>query len=62
MKFAIGDIQILNEEEREKQLGEWNETARAYPSEKCIHDLILGDLESRTNQEAVVIEGGRGYT
>jgi amino acid adenylation domain-containing protein/non-ribosomal peptide synthase protein (TIGR01720 family) len=62
MKFSIGDIQILNEEEREKQLGEWNETEREYPSEKNLHELILGDVGARSAQEAVIVEGSRVYT
>jgi amino acid adenylation domain-containing protein/non-ribosomal peptide synthase protein (TIGR01720 family) len=53
---------FFSQEEREKQLGEWNETEREYPSEKNLHELILGDVGARSAQEAVIVEGNRAYT
>jgi non-ribosomal peptide synthetase component F len=38
---AVGEIPMLNTEERHQLLVEWNDTVRAYPREKCIHQLWL---------------------
>jgi amino acid adenylation domain-containing protein/non-ribosomal peptide synthase protein (TIGR01720 family) len=53
---AIGEIPMLNTEERHQLLVEWNDTVRAYPREKCIHQLFESQVERTPNAVAVVWE------
>ncbi|MBD2281009.1 non-ribosomal peptide synthetase, partial [Aphanizomenon flos-aquae] len=53
---AVGEIPMLNTEERHQLLVEWNDTVRAYPREKCIHQLFESQVERTPNAVAVVWE------
>jgi len=53
---AVGEIPMLNTEERHQLLVEWNHTVRAYPREKCIHQLFESQVERTPNAVAVVWE------
>ncbi|MFM6106645.1 MAG: amino acid adenylation domain-containing protein, partial [Sphaerospermopsis kisseleviana] len=53
---AVGEIPMLNTEERHQLLVEWNDTVRAYPREKCIHQLFESQVEKTPNAVAVVFE------
>ncbi|BAZ33597.1 amino acid adenylation domain-containing protein (plasmid) [Cylindrospermum sp. NIES-4074] len=53
---AVGEIPMLNTEERHQLLVEWNHTVRAYPREKCIHQLFELQVERTPNAVAVVWE------
>jgi amino acid adenylation domain-containing protein len=48
---------LLGEEERQRQLIEWNATARAYPQGQCIHELFEEQVERRPDAIATVYEG-----
>jgi amino acid adenylation domain-containing protein len=37
---AVAKLPLLSEDDRRQLLVEWNQTAAAYPSEKCLHELF----------------------
>lgn len=39
-EIRVGELSLLQETERQQVLLEWNQTARAYPEDKCIHELV----------------------
>ena len=41
----ISSLPILTDAERQQLLVEWNETAAAYPEDKCIHELFEAQVE-----------------
>jgi len=55
-EVVIEKAALLSEEERREQLIEWNATARAYPDEKCIHELFEEQVRLRPDAVAVVHE------
>ncbi len=54
---AVSTIEILSEAERKQVLEEWNETAREYPRELCIHELFQQQVEETPEAIAVIYEG-----
>jgi len=52
----IGEIEILEEEERRQIVEEWNETAAAYAEDKCIHELFEKQVELTPDAIAVIYE------
>jgi amino acid adenylation domain-containing protein len=52
----ISELPLLNEAERQQLLVEWNDTARDYPNDKCIHDLFEVQVENTPDAVAVVFE------
>ncbi|WP_254175613.1 non-ribosomal peptide synthetase [Planktothrix agardhii] len=52
----IGTLSLLTERERHQLLVEWNDTGKAYPDEKCIHQLFEEQVERTPNHVAVVFE------
>ena len=54
---AVSRIELLSGEEKRGLLVEWNETARAYPADKCIHELFEEQVEKTPDAVAVVFEG-----
>jgi len=52
----IGEIEILEEEERRQIVEEWNETAAAYAEDKCIHELFQEQVEQRPGAAAIMYE------
>jgi amino acid adenylation domain-containing protein len=48
---------FLTDIERHKLLIEWNNTARDYPEDKCIHELFEATVERTPEAVAVVFEG-----
>jgi len=37
---ALGELELLTDDERRMVLDEWNRTAAAYPADRCIHQLF----------------------
>jgi amino acid adenylation domain-containing protein len=53
----LSQLPMLTEEERRQQLIEWNATARAYPDDRCIHELFEEQVRRRPDAVALVYEG-----
>ena len=51
----LRDLTLLTQPERQL-MSEWNETARAYPGETCIHKLFEAQVEQLAGKVAVVHE------
>jgi amino acid adenylation domain-containing protein len=49
---------LLSDDERRRQLVEWNATEQAYPRERCIHEPIA-DQARRTPDAVAVVHGDR---
>ncbi|MCG1018059.1 non-ribosomal peptide synthetase, partial [Mycetohabitans sp. B4] len=52
----IGEINLLDIEERHRLLIEWNATQRDYPSHRCIHQLFEAQVERTPEATALVYE------
>ena len=50
----ISEIPMLSATERHRLLVEWNDTERAYPKNRCIHELFEEQVERTPNRVAVV--------
>ena len=48
---------LLTDLEREQVLVEWNQTAREYPQDQCVHQLFEAQVERTPEAVAVVFEG-----
>ena len=46
-------LPIVSESQRDRLLVEWNHTAREYPRDKCIHELIEEQAERTPDRDAV---------
>jgi amino acid adenylation domain-containing protein len=55
-KQAISELPLLTPRGRQQLLVEWNNTAKDYPQEKCIHQLFEEQVERTPNAVAVVLE------
>jgi amino acid adenylation domain-containing protein len=55
----IGKIEFLTPDERCRLLWDWNRTAAAYPTDKCIHQLFEAQAERQPDAVAVLFEGQR---
>lgn len=53
---AVGELPLLSEAERHQLLVEWNDTAREYPTDKCIHQLFEEQVAKTPHAVAVVFE------
>ncbi|MHC5822277.1 MAG: non-ribosomal peptide synthetase, partial [Nostoc sp.] len=52
----IGELPLLNQQERHQLLVEWNDTYTPYPQSKCIHEFFEEQVEKTPNAVAVVYE------
>nr|QEO74533.1 condensation domain-containing protein [uncultured bacterium] len=52
----VSELPLLSEAELHQLLYEWNETATAYPSESCIHQLFEAQVERAPEAVAVVYQ------
>jgi amino acid adenylation domain-containing protein/FkbM family methyltransferase len=50
----IGEIELMSEAERRQIVEEWNRTARDYPRERCLHELIEEQVKRTPDQTAVI--------
>jgi amino acid adenylation domain-containing protein len=57
----LSDLPLLDEEERRLTLVDWNQTARVYPRERCIHDLVA-ERAARTPEANAVVFGERSLS
>lgn len=53
---SLSDLSLLSEAERDRVLGEWNQTQAEYPQDKCIYQLFEAQVERSPNAVAVVFE------
>jgi amino acid adenylation domain-containing protein len=53
----ISELPLLTAPERHRLLVEWNDTAVAYPSDKCVHALFEEQVEQTPDAVAVVFKG-----
>jgi amino acid adenylation domain-containing protein len=53
---AICELSLLNEEEKEQILVEWNRTERPYPQDRGAHELFAEQSERTPDQMALVCE------
>ena len=53
---ALRDLTVLPEAERHQVVVEWNATATAYPSDRCMHELFEAQVARNPAAVAVVYE------
>ncbi|AOW99701.1 hypothetical protein BJP34_09735 [Moorena producens PAL-8-15-08-1] len=53
-QLTVDEVPLLSEAERHQLLIEWNDTAREYPTDKCIHQLFEDQVEKTPDAVAVV--------
>ena len=55
-EIKISDIELIDDEEKQKLLLEWNDTKADYPKDKCIHQLFEEQVSKTPDNIAVVFE------
>lgn len=55
----LSDLPLLSEHEKRQLLIEWNDTAAADPSDRCIHELFEEQVEQRPDEVALLFENER---
>ncbi|MDB9465988.1 MupA/Atu3671 family FMN-dependent luciferase-like monooxygenase [Dolichospermum circinale] len=53
---SLDKLPILNLSQQQQILEEWNQTAQPFPADKCIHDLVLQQVERTPDAIAVVFQ------
>ncbi len=53
---AVAELPVLNAAEREQLLVEWNQTAKEYPEQRCLHELFEEQVERTPEAVAIVYE------
>jgi amino acid adenylation domain-containing protein len=56
---SLAELPLLTAAERHQLLVEWNQTARAYPRDKCVHHLFEDQVERTPETVAVEMDGCR---
>ncbi len=51
---SVAQLQLLSGRERQQVLVEWNNTARDYPQDLCLHEMFEAQVECTPNQIAAV--------
>jgi amino acid adenylation domain-containing protein len=51
---ALSELDMLTDEERRRLLIEWNDTARDYPRDRCVHELFEAQVERHPDKTALV--------
>ncbi len=54
---STSNIARLSDAERHRILVEWNNTARPYPSDKCVHELVEAHVEQSPTAVAAEHDG-----
>jgi amino acid adenylation domain-containing protein len=57
----LGDLPFLSPAERRQILVDWNDRAREYPRERCIHDLFA-EVTAAAPDRVAVVAGGQSLT
>ncbi|HEY0174439.1 MAG TPA: amino acid adenylation domain-containing protein, partial [Pyrinomonadaceae bacterium] len=57
----VADVSMLTAEEERYFVYEWNETAAAYPLDRCVHELIA-EQAARTPEAVAVVYGSQSLT
>src|SRR5262249_33993000 len=57
----ISDLSLLSDQEREQIVVEWNQTAKPYRNDRCIHELFAEQAE-RTPERLALICDGQGLS
>ena len=52
----VSELQLLDWAERDRLVVEWNRTARAYPQDRCLHELFSEQAARTPKATAVVLE------
>jgi non-ribosomal peptide synthetase component F len=52
----LADLPLLSSAHREQLLVEWNNTEKAYPQDRCIHELFEQQVGQTPNAIALVCE------
>src|SRR5208337_3327610 len=52
----ITQLPLLTEDERQQMLVQWNDTARGYPADRCVHQLFEEQVGRTPEAVAVVFE------
>jgi amino acid adenylation domain-containing protein len=52
--IRLGEVDILNPEEKQRLLNEWNDTFREYPGAKTLHELFIQQVERIPHHTALV--------
>ncbi|XXU81050.1 amino acid adenylation domain-containing protein [Sorangium sp. So ce1151] len=55
----LGDLPMMDAAEREQLLTGWNATERAYPDERCVHELFEAQAERTPDAVAVIFDDRR---
>ena len=53
---CLAELPLLTEAERQQLVVEWNQTAVAYPKERCLHELLEEQVERAPEAVAVVFD------
>ncbi|PYP82401.1 MAG: non-ribosomal peptide synthetase, partial [Blastocatellia bacterium AA13] len=54
--LRLSELPLLSEQERKQVLIEWNDTARSYPTELCVHQLFETRVNESPDATAIVFE------
>nr|ACX33962.1 putative non-ribosomal peptide synthetase [uncultured bacterium RM35] len=55
--LPTGDLPLLSAHERRQVVADWNDTARAYARERCIHELFESSVERSPGSVALCYDG-----
>ena len=57
----LGELQILNDDERSELLVKWNPSPDSYPNDRCLHKLFEVQAE-KTPEKVAAVEGNVSLT
>jgi non-ribosomal peptide synthetase component F len=57
----LGELQLLSEEERRRQLVEWNDTNTQYERDRCVHEVFEAQVE-RAPDALALVSGSEALT
>ncbi|MDE2471739.1 MAG: AMP-binding protein, partial [Bradyrhizobium sp.] len=55
----VSEVSLLGAAERQQLVTEWNDTAAAYPQERCLHELFAGQAAQAPDAVAVIYQEQR---
>ena len=60
-KLRLGQVEMLDEPDRQQVLVDWNQTAQAYPHEQCVHQLMEAQV-ARTPDATALVDGDQRWS